>query len=94
MVLYTVRKVVKYESDDTVAVATTKRAAIRLAKEFVSFDEIEPGPSDERFEEEGPGPGEVYRLQSFRCDDTRIVVHKIKANELFKPCSTFFPSPS
>ena len=88
MVLYIVRRVVKWESDDVFAVATRKSVAIRLAKEI----------SNAEFEEVPMLPHRVYPhvylLQHTRLSDTRIVVNRIKSDELFKPCSTFFPSPS
>lgn len=89
MVLYTVRRVVKWESDATLAVTTRKSVAKRLAqaaKGNEEYDEVPMLPLR--------AYPHVYLLQSRQCEDTRIVVNRIHSDELFKPCSTFFPSES
>lgn len=88
MVLYTVRRVVKYEGDDVLAVATRKSTAVRLAKELSNAEFVEVPMLPCR------AYPHVYLLQHTRLSDTRIVVNRIRSDEIFAPCSTFFPSPS
>jgi hypothetical protein len=82
MILYTVRRVVKYESETLLGVMTDRRRAMKFADKAGGSDFLQiPMPRD--------STTVVYVLQNRLTEDVRIIVDRIVSDGACELCPAF-----